>query len=369
MKKICVLYFLITAFNFCLGQNECTPIKKLQIPTDRHVYMLGDFHLDAKKYIQADEQTITNTIAAEDELRNYLVNKCDVKHFFLESSVSFEYFFNKYIQTGDTSWISIFNQQEYELSKLESLRDIYLKHNDITINCIDVVLNSYVQQMLMTLYALSFYEHFQKYYETPYQTEKLYPPWNDINVGMKLLDSLPQCNDSITPFLGVIIQSLIAPDEYTNYNLYILFKISITSSQAQEALKKFYGNDYKYVMRIINGYIFGYGKTSEDILYNYVPQRENIIENTVAELMKIDTKSAYLIQMGNFHLSPDPNANMLRYRLLQKPSPPPFCFYNVQKMAKTFFEQTFKTVALDFSFDSNYCFKKGDTDNVYVLVK
>ncbi len=352
-----------------MGQNECKLNKALQIPIDRQVYMLGDFHLDAKKYIHADEQTILNTMAAEDELRNYLVNNCNVKHFFLESSVSFEYFFNKYIVTGDTSWISIFNQQDYESSKLKSLRNIYLKHNDITINCIDVVLNSYVPQMLMTLYALSFYEHFQKYYEPPYQTGKLFPPWNDLNVGIKLLDSLPQCNDTITPFLGAVIQSLIAPDEYTNYNLYILFKLSTTSAQAQEALKNFYGNDYEYVMRIITGYIFGYGKTSEDILYNYVPQRENIIENTVTTLMKKDTASAYLIQMGNFHLSADPDAEMLRYRIKTKFISPPFCFYNVQEMAKTFFEQSFNTTPLDFSFDSNYCFKRGNTDNVYVLVK
>jgi len=368
MLKMLSLFWCLMTITLCFAQ-DCKLNKSLKVPTNRQVYMLGDFHLDAKQYIHAEDSTIKNTIAAEDALRNYLVDKCDVKHFFMESSVSFEYFFNKYFETGDTGWIFIFNQQKYEIAKLESLRSIYVKHPDISVNCIDVVQESYVPQMLMTLYALSFYEHFQEYYTPPLNNTPLFPPWNDINVGIRLLDSLPQCNDTITPFLGPIIQSLIAPDVNTNYNLYYLFRLTLQSAQAQEALQKFYGDDYSYVMRIIRGYVFGYGKSLDDILFKYRQQREDVIEETVKQLLVDNNSGAYLIQMGNAHLDADSTANMLRYRLMQNNITAPFCFYNVQSMAKDFFEKTFHTTPLDFSFSSSYCFHRGPGDNVYVLVK
>lgn len=368
MIRLQFLLVCLMMIRFCEAQT-CDLNKSLKVPTKRQIYMLGDFHLDAKKYIDAEDSTIRHTLAAEDALRNYLVNKCNVKHFFLESSVSFEYFYNKYFETGDTGWIYIFNQQKYEMAKLESLRSIHAEHPDITVNCIDIVLETYVPQMLMTLYALSFYEHFQELYSPPYNENRIFPPWNDINVGIRLLDSLPQCNDTITPFLGAIIQSLIAPDAFTNYKLYYLFRLSLQSAQAQEALQNFYGSDFPYVQRIIRGYVFGYGKSFDDIFYTYRQQREDIIEETVHQLLAENTSGACLIQMGNGHLDADSTANMLRYRLIEKGQIKPFCFYSVQFMAKDFFQETFRSETLDFSFSSNYCFRRGPGDNVYVLVK
>jgi len=113
------------------AQENCLNPEDI-IPTNRKIYMIGEGHLDVAENpkMGAGKTQIKHQLAAENEIIKHFVLNCGVKNFIVEAPIYMEYYFTKFMETGDSAWID-FIHQDYQLGKLYNINNLAKKDTNI----------------------------------------------------------------------------------------------------------------------------------------------------------------------------------------------------------------------------------------------
>ncbi len=341
------------------------------IPEDRKIYLIGEVHMDLKEMTLENLEYIKKTTAIEDSIHHYLVEQCGVTQFMFEIPSCWEIFYSIYLQTGDTTWIhDILDTEQYFLYyRLKYMRNLIILHPDVKVSCIDANYRKYADKVEFAMVTTTFYN---------LNPTEFYPPYVDNkDIAIPVSANLNQCiwllkNDSIniTPLLRPFFTNLIiytVEGNAADTKLYDMFVGAFKNDALIDAFKKFYKNDFDYIMRMMRNYIYGY--QYPEINSAMLQDRDNFLFPEIVGIINKNQHAGYCLQLGMAHTDTTVYHNMVRSRLLENKYQP-FC---VQLMPQNFNEILTNTLqlpkALDYNFKGNYLYNKKGFDDVQLLIK
>lgn len=286
------------------------------IPSGRQIYMIGEEHLDNPiRERTIDEMAIIKSMAlSEDAIRKHLTTNCKVTHFIMESPVFTEYFYNKFISTGDTSWLHYsIEGQQYQMSKIFSVAELAMDNPAIKLHCIDLDFDKYNTSVINTLFFVSFYESIPELFNHPANAGK-----NAFNLlfDEKIIWSSTAMNDTIKPFLAYILNAAAKYQDTSSLQMLMVFQSVIKDQTLLIGLKNFYKENFEYVYRLMCSFIYSYKvdiNTDEGFR-----RREYILYSNFMEQFNKDPYSNYCLQMGAFHVLENDNPDVMRNFLDRK---------------------------------------------------
>ena len=342
------------------------------IPEDRKLYFIGEFHIDDTGIYRDGpwHDSIVNTATLlEDSIRLILAGKCNVKTFVLESPVCFEYFYNKYITSGDEDWVYSCETREYQQNKIRSIRNIALESGGITIKCIDTDEKYITGTVIDALFLLTFFDNFDegkefsrtsvysdtvKYWDRSFE----YDAWRNKRIY----------NDTIRRFSMHIYNLTNEFSLFKSRQLYKLLSAAKEDSILQLGLRNYYQENYPYFVRLSNSYLNCYHlKAKRKKTHPYWIKREEIMTENLKNIIKSDTTSNYCLQIGNAHVIPNGFFENTRERMIRYLDDKP---YNIIMLPQYYNCSACTGIEnVNFDFDGFFRYEKASENEMYYIIK
>jgi len=187
-KQLNILIVCLINIVSCKSQNNCVFTAE-GIPQNNKYYMIGETHLDnvQEQKTPGEMEFINRVLACEDTIRRFLTDSCNVNNYIIEGQVWLEYFFNKYLQTGDATWIDLLNNNEYQQGKVSSIKQIAETHKNIKISCIDYDYKKYSIGVIKSLFSLCFYEKHANLFTAYAKLYNISPSYDNITLAKSIL--------------------------------------------------------------------------------------------------------------------------------------------------------------------------------------
>lgn len=337
------LLLLTLIFQTVFGQTSCR-ISEIQIPKNQIWFMIGEIHLDNIRQQKSQEelQYVNKVLTVEDTLRRLLVDSFGVNHFVMESAVSLEYFFNKYVQTGDSMWINLFNNNEYQQGKLKSIAKINQQCSTLKVSCIDYNLKKYYTNFIQSLFCLTFYEPFATEFDSIAILQGKQLAYDNAALAQKLLANKNAFPEQLRPFFQLIIDWYQHHPETVAAEVY---KVLISMNQNDEiwsVIEKFYGSNFPYYYRLQQAYVDGY--YGEPETGRGLFEREQVMFWQLEALSILYPNDQFCLQMGAAHVLPNEGFDVVRQKIEKTFEAQPFCFYIIPQNKINFFSGYFATL-------------------------
>lgn len=337
MKKI---QLIIGIFLLHISGYTQNSVNNISIPKTTSWFMIGEVHLDNVQQAKTAEETayINKILATEHIYRKILIDSFRVNHFVMESSVSLEYFFNKYVQTGDTMWISLFSNNEHQQGKLHSIAQLNKEHN-LMVSCIDYNLPKYYTNAIKSLFCITFYEPFAHEFEKAAKLNNNIFVYNNPQLAQDLLDTAAYYRNDLKVFFQIIIDWYNMQTEATADEVYNIFSVMQQNDHTQNLLEHFYGVWYPFFARLMIAYSDGYQANPdwEKSLY----MREQSMFWQLKALQFLYPNDRFCLQMGAAHVLPNTHFHVMRQMIEYDLNLQPFCFYIISKEQHDFFSTYF----------------------------
>lgn len=338
MKGILLVICFFVQITITHAQNT---INNITIPESTSWFMIGEVHLDNVQQTKTTAETahINNILEIENIYRTKLIDSFQVNHFVMESAVSLEYFFNKYVETGNKMWIDLFNNNEYQQGKLHSIAELNKKHKNIRVSCIDYNLKKYYVTAIKSMFCITFYEPFAKEFEAEAKLKNEKIIYDNPELAQKLLDTSAYFPNELKPFFQLIIDWYkIHPEQVAN-EVFTIFKVMQQNDNTQLWLEKFYGDIYPYFSRLGIAYLEGYNGNPDLIQGLY--EREQSIFWQLEALKFLYPNDRFCLQMGAAHVLPNNDFDVIRQKIEKEFKQQPFCFYIIPETNLPFYETYF----------------------------
>ncbi len=339
MRRIIFILFL-SLFILSAGLTQNT-INDIVIPPSTSMFMIGEVHLDNVQQAKTAEETayINKILATEHIYRKNLVDSFQVNHFVMESAVSLEYFFNKYVQTGNEMWIDLFNNNEYQQGKLRSIAELNKQSKNIRVSCIDYNLKKYYVNAIQSLFCITFYEPFAKQFEAAAKLNNEMVIYDNPELAQKLLDTSAYFQNELKPFFQLIIDWYKTHPEEVANELFNIFKVMQQNDNTQHLLEKYYGDLYPYFARLSIAYVEGYNGNTD--LMKGLYEREQSMFWQLQALDLLYPYDRFCLQMGAAHVLPNTDFDVIRQKIEKELKQQPFCFYIIPEHKIDFFSTYF----------------------------
>jgi len=370
-----VLPFLITLFVVqCCSSQDCADIYDL-IPSGKKFYMIGETHIDRAPPIYKEGpwmDTIRVAAAqAEDKFRNTIVNTCRVKTFLLESPLSFEYFYNKYLETGDEGWIEYVAYYPYERSKLRSIYSLKKVDSKINIQCVDVDSKDYAKVAAKALFYLTFYEtnpllfvDDSVRYHPEIDPKSVFP--DDLSFPFDMWE-MPEFKeiDFLAKDIYEAYQNTFVNRDKRLYEIFLRIK---NESLRQNSIMQFYGDNYPYLLKLTDSYIECYSlKYKRKLTNDFFKLREEIVYKNIMHVYEADTTAPICLQIGLGHIVPQEYFQNINQMLSVEFSEEIFSYIMIAD-----YYTCYNCIGLEdmnFDFEGHLCHRKYSEDQIYYLVK
>jgi len=335
------------------------------IPTNRKVYMIGETHLDGgRSYVKSKEEltVVRNALISENEIRGHLVDKCDVTHFVFEAPVSNEYFYNKFLQTGDSSWIRVFLNAEYQIGVIRNVVELAKTKEKITISCIDADRSIYAPMVIDVLFWLTFFEPFPELFK-PY-TSTGAPVYGYMPFAPDLLETAFYSEEPIFPFVDYVWNARTQQIDTSSENLYKVVSNTITNKIIMTELEAFYGKNFEYVKRVLYSYYYAYN-LSPDILLD-LENREQLIYNNFEYVRNKYPSGSFCIQIGAYHVMPN-KTDVLSSYINNDMGLEPFNIYSIAE--SNAYAAKYYLKNLNYKFEGCCCYSKLSNNELLLRIK
>lgn len=361
-----ILIVCLISMISCRSQTDCRFTEK-GIPLNNKYYMIGETHLDnvQKQKNPAEMEFINRVLACEDTIRNFLSESCNVNNYIIEGQVWIEYFFNKYLLTGDEYWLDLFNNNEYQQGKIKSIAKIAATNKNIKVSCIDYDYKKYYSGVIKTLFCLSFYEKYPELFTADSKTQVTSPAYNNIALAKSQLAFDSKSTVEVKKFLQFIIAAYENNSNSTADSLFIFCEKYLNNELLSLEIDRYFDINSNYITRLLSSYYYGYKMNTDSM--NDLRLREEMMFANLDVLEYLYPNDIFCLQMGANHLMPEENFDVIRYKIAAKEKKDPYCFYIIPLGKEKWYADYIQNI--NFSYTGVSCYKNYSANESYYLIK
>lgn len=270
-----------------------------ELKSETNFYILGDIHLDDSYYKNTAKyiDLMDNSVAFQKKLLNSLIDTGHVTNIIYENPICLEYFYLKYFETGDSTYISFMTDRQYEFKNIKMYAEVMRLNPTLNFTCIDIQNDIDPRLVLATLFLITFYEPNINKFEKGSTVDGFYSiyykeSYANILNGIKL-----EIKDELSILFDLYFKYGLKDSYFAKKKLKKDLNLWLKNLNMQklEMLKNYLGPNFNYFCRIRDSYIETYKLPTNDL-----KGREPFLVQNIINCYSPDSK--YYLHMGIAHV-------------------------------------------------------------------